>query len=205
MDKAPPLFSLESQLPSIPLVGGSMGHCEKLSDIMGIVFPNRIRAILRDCRVLGLSGPYPFEMLEKIGQEMALGCPPHDSFIHQQDHEAVVSSSRRLIQLPPHPDFVVRYIHFEHEPKGMCEILAIAAGPPDAINLLRAERAGAIPLTRRELQLTLDLAAGRSLQQVAEQEGVSINTVRNQVKNAMRATSTHSQAHLASVVRDWLL
>lgn len=182
-----------------------MDHCEKLFAIMGVVFPNRIRAILQDCRVLGLSGPYPFEMLEKIGQEMALGCPAHDLFVHRPDHEAVVTSNRRLIQLPPHPDFVVRYIHFDHEPKESCVTLALAAGPPDAINLLRAQRGGSIPLTRRELQLTLDLAAGRTLQQVADHEGVSINTVRNQVKNAMRATSTHSQAHLASVVRDWLL
>lgn len=182
-----------------------MANCEELFDIMGAVFPNRIRAIFSDRRLVGLSGPYPHEMLDSIGQEMTASCPSHGSFELRTALGAVVASNRRLIRVPPHPDMVVRFIHFGHEPGGACEILGLAAGPPDTIDLLRDARPGAMPLSRREMQLTLDLAAGRTLQEVADREGISISTVRNQVKNAMRSTGTHSQAHLASVVRDWLL
>jgi DNA-binding CsgD family transcriptional regulator len=182
-----------------------MGNCEELFEIMGVVFPNRIRAMFVDGRLMGLSGPYSFEMLDKIRLEITSSCPGHETFRDRDQPNAVVASNRHLIRVPPHPDMVVRFIHFSHRHPGPCEVLALAAGPPDTIDLLRHGRRGSMPLSRREMQLTLDLAAGRTLQEVAERDGISISTVRNQVKNAMRSTSTHSQAHLASIVRDWLL
>lgn len=182
-----------------------MGNCEQLFAIMGVIFPNRIRAMLADCSITGLSGPYPQEMLDKIGRQIAACCPSYSRFHHGVAANTLISANRQLVRVPPHPDMVVRFIHFDHQPDTACEVLALAAGPPDAIALLRDDRSGSLPLSRREMQLTLALAAGQTLHDVARDAGISISTVRNQVKNAMRATSTHSQAHLATVVRDWLL
>lgn len=183
-----------------------MPTCEELFLIMGIVFPNRMRAIFVDGSLTGLSGPYSYEMLDQFGARIASSCPDHQAFHKPLNGPTPrMAATRHLVHLPPHPDIVVRFVHFDHDPQSPCEVLALAAGPVDTIDLLPDPRLTAMPLSRREMRLTLDLAAGRTLQQVAERDGLSINTVRNQVKNAMKATNTHSQAHLASIVRDWLL
>ena len=77
-------------------------------------------------------------------------------------------------------------------------------GPPDTIELLPPEQDHPTPLSPREMQIVLNLAAGRSLSQIARAHAVSISTVRNDLKRAMRATATHSQTHLVSTIRDWL-
>lgn len=173
--------------------------------MIGVVFPNRVRALFEDDRMTGLSGPYDLAALERMGERIAMERPAHEEFQHYNDPDIVVASDRRIVRVPMHSDMVVRFVHFGHEPGTACRVMALAAGPADMIDQLAATHSEMLPLTRRELQLTLDLAAGRSLQDVSKREGISISTVRNQIKSAMRSTSTHSQAHLASIVRDWLL
>ncbi len=182
-----------------------MVACDEFFQIMGVVFPNRVRALFEGDRMIGLSGPYDLTVLERMGERIAVECPTHEDFDQFDSPDTVVASDRRIVRVALHSDMVVRFVHFGHEPETACRVIALAAGPADMIDQLTATRADRLPLTRRELQLTLDLAAGRSLQEVSRREGVSINTVRNQIKNAMRSTNTHSQAHLASIVRDWLL
>lgn len=183
-----------------------MPNCEQLFLAMGIVFPNRMRAMFVNGSLTGLAGPYSYEMLDQFGTRIASSCPTHAAFGKPRGGQPMrMAATRQLVPLPPHPDIVVRFVHFDHDPQSPCEMIALAAGPVDTIDLLPDPRLTAMPLSRREMRLTLDLAAGRTLQQVADRDGLSINTVRNQVKNAMKATNTHSQAHLASIVRDWLL
>ncbi len=55
-------------------------------------------------------------------------------------------------------------------------------------------------LTRSEAEVALAMVRGASLRQIAEARGVSINTVRNQVKSAMAKTATRRQIDLVLVV-----
>lgn len=179
-----------------------MASCEELFAILGVVFPNRIRAVLVDGRLTALAGPYSHDILEKIGSKISAICPA-DKGPDWPGLEAVYSA-RQLIRLPPHPDIVVRFVHFSHPADRPAEVLALAAGPADAAHLVPQSPARSMPLSKRAMQLSLDLAAGKTLQEIAARDGLSINTVRNHIKNAMRQTSTHSQAQLAAIVRDWL-
>lgn len=182
-----------------------MTNSQELFEIIGTVFPNRIRAALVDCRLTGMAGQFPYELLEEFGRHIEAGCPAHSHFTHTADRTRKVAATQQMMRLSSHSDMVVRYIHLNHRDQAPCEIVALASGPPDTIDQLRQSQTTTLPLSPREMQLTLDLAAGRTLAEVAQSRGVSINTARNQIKTAMRGTGTHSQEHLISIVRDWLL
>lgn len=55
-------------------------------------------------------------------------------------------------------------------------------------------------LTKAEARVVAELAKGKRLQEVAEDLNVSLNTVRNQLKQAFSKTSTNRQADLVSLV-----
>ena len=168
-----------------------------------MIFPNRIRAILANRQLIGLTGPYPFALLEGIGEMIARNCPDHPSF--DRGEPAGVSARQSSVQIPTQSNIVVRYVHFDHLPAANCEILALTVGPPNFIGYLTDEAWEGSLLSQRETQVALGLAAGRTLHELATEHRISINTVRNQVKNAMRATGTHSQTHLTSLIRDWFV
>lgn len=55
-------------------------------------------------------------------------------------------------------------------------------------------------LTRAEARIVVELAKGKRLQEVADELSVSLNTVRNQLKQAFAKTSTNRQSDLVSLV-----
>jgi DNA-binding CsgD family transcriptional regulator len=55
-------------------------------------------------------------------------------------------------------------------------------------------------LTRAEARVVTELARGKRLTEVAQTLNVSVNTVRNQLKQAFAKTSTNRQADLVSLV-----
>ncbi|GGD85537.1 hypothetical protein GCM10011515_01510 [Tsuneonella deserti] len=180
-----------------------MTESERLFTALGTIFPNRIRAILSNGHLIGMTGPYPFALLEGVGAMIEQNCPTHGCFAGA---EAASISARQLsVQMPEQSNIVVRFVHFDHPPAKACEVLAVTVGPPHFIGYLSSDTWAQSPLSQREVQLALGLAAGRSLHELAKEHRVSINTVRNQIKNAMRATGTHSQTHLTSLIRDWLV
>jgi DNA-binding CsgD family transcriptional regulator len=140
-----------------------------------------------------------------MGDQIQEHCPEHAVFTETSSAPDEIVTVQLLIALRPHPDIVVRYIHFGHASVTPCNVLALAAGPLDSIDQLETSGTQPMPLTSREMQLALDLAAGRKLQEIARDHNFSIHTLRNQIKSAMRSTGTRSQTQLVSVVRDWLL
>lgn len=176
---------------------------ERLFAALGMIFPNRIRAALSNGQLIGMTGPYPFTLLEEIGEMIERSCPAHACF--ERVNPAAISARQLSVPIPEQSNIVVRFVHFDHPPEGACEVLAVTVGPPNFIGYLSGDTWASSPLSQREIQLALGLAAGRTLQDLAQEHRVSINTVRNQIKNAMRATGTHSQAHLTSLIRDWLI
>ncbi len=181
-----------------------MADCEELFSIMGTIFPNRVRILLSDGRIDGMSGRFAFDTLQQMGRAIEADCPAHASFAVEEAAAGGVSSVQRLVSLPLHPGIVVRYLHFEHGAEETCKMLAVATGPADAIVQLARVPIQPMPLSPREMKLAFGLAAGLSLQDMARQGDFSIHTVRNQVKSAMRATGTRSQSQLISLVLDWL-
>lgn len=177
---------------------------EDLFDTLSAVFPNRVRAQFENGLLTGLAGPYEVALLELIGDWISRNQPEHDHFDLGGGAAGSIAIDRRIVHVPAHPDIVVRYLHFPHDEAGPCRILALATGPADLIDQIATTQCEQLPFTRRELSLTIDLAAGKSLHDIARSKGISISTIRNQLKSAMRATNTHSQAHLTSIVRDWL-
>lgn len=67
--------------------------------------------------------------------------------------------------------------------------------PPTAADLVRA-----FTLTPTEAEVTVELAAGRSVADIATARGVSVYTIRTHLKRVMVKTGTHSQAALVSKV-----
>lgn len=180
-----------------------MADCEELFSIMGTVFPSRVRILLSDGRIDGISGRFAFDTLQQMGSAVEASCPDHTEFLQTQPN-VIVASVQRLVSVPAHPDIVVRYLHFRHDSKGACKQLAVTSGPADAIGQMVGPPVQPLPLSPREMKLTMELAAGHSLQEIARQSGLSIHTVRNHVKSAMRTTHTRSQAQLISLVLEWL-
>lgn len=181
-----------------------MAPSDDMFATLSLMFPNRVRAQFEDGQLKGLAGPYELGLLELIGECVSRSHPQHHQFVDSGSGSGSIAIIRRIVPVPAHPDIVVRYLHFAHSEAAPCCTLALATGPADLVDQIATTQCEQLPFTRRELKLTIDLAAGKSLQDIARSEGISINTIRNQLKSAMRATSTHSQAHLTSIVRDWL-
>ena len=72
------------------------------------------------------------------------------------------------------------------------DTIPLAASPSKTLELQIK-----LGLTRSEALIVLGLVQGDSLNQIAAARGVSISTVRNQVKSAMAKTATNRQAELA--------
>jgi DNA-binding CsgD family transcriptional regulator/PAS domain-containing protein len=72
---------------------------------------------------------------------------------------------------------------------------------PDANRDVRSELlAQAYRLTPAELRVALALAKGRDVKEIAELHGVSLNTVRGQLKSLMGKTDTHRQSELVALL-----
>lgn len=182
-----------------------MEKFEELFYILGVVFPNRVRVMLLNGKLSGMAGRFDIELLQRMGESIEAGCPEHSKFSEAWDVYDGIVATRHIVAVPAHSNFVVRFLHFPHNEKDDCRILALAAGPFEAIKQLSHDNLVPSPLTLRELHTVLDLAAGHSLHEISKDRQLSIHTVRNQVKSSMRATGTHSQAHLISAIRDWIL
>ncbi len=178
---------------------------EDLFSILGVIFPNRVRAILSDGLLEGISGGYTIGTLQQIGSAIKAHCPVHSDFEGSAFTIGDVVSLTRVATLQNRPDIVVRYVHLPHQAKLPCQLVALACGPSDAIDELKAPSTDPFPLTDQEMNLALALAAGRSLQEMADWKDCSIHTVRNQLKSALRSTGVHSQSQLISLLRDWLV
>ena len=55
-------------------------------------------------------------------------------------------------------------------------------------------------LTAAEAQVAIDIAAGRSVEDIAASRSVTRNTVRSQLKSIFDKTNTHRQLQLATLV-----
>ena len=181
-----------------------MADCEELFSILGTIFPNRVRVLLSAGRIDGMAGRYAFETLERMGHAIEANCPAHSHFPAAGADGLGIAGAQRLVSIPPNPDIVVRYLHFHHDEEKPCRLLAVASGPSDAIDELGDNSCHPMPLSPREMKLAIELAAGQSLQDIAQASDHSIHTVRNQVKSAMRATGTRSQTQLVALILEWL-
>jgi DNA-binding CsgD family transcriptional regulator len=72
---------------------------------------------------------------------------------------------------------------------------AAAAPPADAQAL-----AARFDLTRREAEVALALVGGASADEIARAAGVSVHTVRNQIKSALAKTGSRRQADLVRMM-----
>lgn len=73
----------------------------------------------------------------------------------------------------------------------------VVIGDPNENSALDAEQLRALfSLTAAEARLSIALARGSTLEQYAGQVGLSINTVRTQLRNVLAKTGTHRQADL---------
>lgn len=178
---------------------------EDIFSILGAVFPNRVRVILSDGKLVGLSGGYTVGTLQQIGAAIEDGCPNHSNFESPTGESPAVANLTRLAMVQTRPAMIVRYLHLSHRPGLPCHVIALTTGPCDAIDELPTPSIAPLPLTDQEMSLAQNLVAGRSLQEIADAKGCSIHTVRNQLKSALRAVQAHSQGQLAFLVRDWLI
>ncbi|MEW4448957.1 hypothetical protein [Qipengyuania sp. JC766] len=178
---------------------------DELFSILGVVFPNRARAILAGGKMEGVSGGYSVGTLQEVGTAIARNCPLHPDFESDVSSGTEFASVTRLAILPGGPPMIVRYVHLPHRSGTACRVVALTCGPSDMIGELPVPSADPLPLTDQQMNLALDLVAGRSLQEIARARQCSIHTVRNQLKSALRATQAHSQGQLVTLVRDWLL
>lgn len=62
----------------------------------------------------------------------------------------------------------------------------------------KADAARAIRLTRREVEVLAELAGGRTTTEIAERLGISANTVRKHVQNALQRLGLHSRTEAVS-------
>lgn len=95
-----------------------------------------------------------------------------------------------VVTLPARP----HALHFDFQP---CALVLVREERPDkarAVALLQT----AFELTASEAAVALQVAAGRDLQSVARDRGVSYETVRNQLKSVFGKLGVHRQSELAA-------
>ncbi len=181
-----------------------MKNCQELFSILGFLFPNRVRALMADGELEGVSGRFNPETLRAMSAGIEAACPTHAAFEVEGRISRRISYLQALGSAPARSNFLVRYLHVHHEP-GRCHVLAISTGPLEAIGELKIKSPDPLPLTAKEMEVALGIAAGKSLQQIASETNHSIHTLRNQIKSALRSTGMHSQSQLAFLIRDSLL
>ncbi|MGH8459898.1 MAG: helix-turn-helix transcriptional regulator, partial [Nevskiales bacterium] len=72
--------------------------------------------------------------------------------------------------------------------------------PESPMTLLRGHLENLFGMTPAEAELATQLAAGRSLDQIADKREVAMSTVRAQTKSVLAKTETNRQAELVSLV-----
>lgn len=180
-----------------------MANCQELFSILGVLFPNRLRALMSDGELEGVSGRFNPETLREMSAGIEAACPTHAAFQVEGTINRRISYIQTLGSAPARSNFLVKYVHAHHEP-GRCHVLAISTGPLEAIGELKMKSPHPLPLTAKEMEVALAIAAGKSLQQIASETNLSVHTVRNQLKSSLRSTGMHSQSQLAFLIRDWL-
>lgn len=180
-----------------------MTNCQELFSILGVLSPNLVRALMSDRQLEGVSGRFKPETLREMGAGIEAACPTHAAFYVEGTINRRISYIQSLGSAPVRSNFLVRYVHVHHE-MGRCHVLAISTGPLEAIDELKMQSSHPLPLTTKEMEVALGIAAGKSLPQIASETNLSIHTVRNQLKSALRSTGMHSQSQLAYLIRDWL-
>lgn len=180
-----------------------MTNCQELFSTLGIVFPNHVRAIVSEERLEGISGKFNPQTLQALGNSIEAACPDHASFQVRQANDHRISCRQVLVWTADRSNFLVRYIHFDHGP-GVCRVLATTTGPPNAIDEMTLSQEEPMPLTDKEAEVALSLAAGKTVHEIARDTDHSVHTIRNQLKSALRSTGSHSQLQLAILMRNWL-
>lgn len=180
-----------------------MTNCRELFATLGVVFPNHVRAIVSEGRLEGISGKFNPQTLQTLGNFIEAACPDHASFQVQEARDHRISCRKTLVWTANRSNFLVRYVHIDHGP-GACQVLATTTGPTDTIDELTLAQEEPMPLTEKEAEVALSIAAGKTVHQIAQDTDHSIHTIRNQLKSALRSTGSHSQLQLALMVRNWL-
>ena len=183
--------------------GGRVTNCQELFSTLGVVYPNHVRAIVSEGKLEGIAGRFNPQTLQALGQSIEAACPDHSAFQNGQANAHRISCRQSLVWTAERSNFVVRYIHVDHEP-GVCQLLAISAGPLAAIGEISLGQTGLLSLTDKEMTVALSIAAGKNAHQIANDTQHSVHTIRNQIKSALRSTGNHSQMQLALLMRDWI-
>ena len=100
----------------------------------------------------------------------------------------------QMIFCPVEPESSHDTVHREES------CLIIVANPNARASLTLENLQSLFGLTTATARVALGLAEGKSLHEIAIENGVSINTVRSQIKQVMDRTGSHRQAELVSVV-----
>lgn len=102
----------------------------------------------------------------------------------RQDDHIIIFSSRRLVG---------------HE-MASGTFLFQAANAGVAVPLSGTELMRIFPLTPAESHIAISIASGKSAQQIADSNGVSINTVRSHIRSIFKKTGTSGQHELISSI-----
>ena len=180
-----------------------MTSCQELFSLLGIMFPNHVRALITEGRLDGIAGKFDPRTLQSVGRMIEQACPEHAAFQTGGADGHEITCRQTMIRSREHANFFVRYIHVDHGP-GVCRTIATTSGPLDKVDEIGLTHPGPLPLTEKELAVALSIAAGKSVRQIAQNTDHSVHTIRNQLKSALRSTGSHSQLQIALLVRDYL-
>ncbi len=146
---------------------------------------------------LRATDPVANDALRKSLRSLKDGSSALASAIHMEDAEGRLTHVCRASRFSPDelPFSPFGSAFSFHEP---CLLLTIASVPAD--RQIESQLKQTYGLTLSEAEVTLAVADGATLQEVAERRDVSIHTVRNQMKAIQMKTSTHRQSDLVRLV-----
>ena len=116
------------------------------------------------------------------------------------------STKGRTFQIAASPGHVARIVHVLPLVGASRDIFAVADTLLVVVDMVNTTEVdgnallGLYDLTFAESEITQHLALGRSLKEIAAVRGVTVATVRNQLKNIFEKTGTHRQLELVQLV-----
>ncbi len=96
---------------------------------------------------------------------------------------------------------LVRYVALPTS-DGEGDLLALYR-PDSSLDQMRSLLEGDTRLTKREISVVVHVADGINVAAISRKLGLSVSTVRNHLKSAMRKTNAHSQAQLIASLHQW--
>lgn len=107
-----------------------------------------------------------------------------------------------VVPAPMHPEGDTHFALDDHT--RAVAFLFLEAGAGQVQQKLAQELAGRYGLSPAETELSLALYAGETLNQIATRKGLSVHTVRNQLRTAFSKTHAHRQHQLVRLISDLL-